>query len=105
MNCPEYLTLIDQCITNEEANADFWLEPESKVKCMDIVDRNAITRQAESVLDKETGCDFMFEHSKLEELQLCCKLCKRDEPSGGNSLRHIINKMNPYIVRRGEKII
>lgn len=104
-NCPEYLNLVDRCLRLEEDNADTWLEPESKSRCLDLVVRNCVTRQAEVVADKETGCEFMFEHSKLEELKLCNKIFKRDENTEGNSQRHIINKMNPYIVRRGEKIV
>lgn len=73
LNCPEYLRLIENCLKREETNADVWLEPESKQRCLDIVVKNCITRQAEVVSEKETGCAFMFEHSleKLDELKLC----------------------------------
>jgi uncharacterized membrane-anchored protein len=50
----------------------------------------------------------MFLHSKekLDELKLCNAIFKRDEMTeGGGSQRHIINKMNPYINARGEKIV
>ena len=43
----------------------------------------------------------MFTHSRLEELAIMYKVFKRDE----DSLKHIINLMNPYIVERGEKIV
>jgi len=44
LNCPEYLRLIEGCIEREEKNADVWLEPESKSKCLDIVIKNCVTR-------------------------------------------------------------
>jgi len=47
----------------------------------------------------------MFLHSRLDELKLCNAIFKRDENTEGNSQRHIINKMNPYICSRGEKIV
>jgi hypothetical protein len=43
----------------------------------------------------------MFTHSRLDELATMYSVFKRDE----DSLKHIINIMNPYIVSRGEKIV
>lgn len=97
-NAPEYLKTVTASLALEEANADFWLEASSKDQCLTIVVRELITGQAEAVVDKDTGCDFMFTHAKLNELGMMYACFKRDE----GSLRHIINKMNPYIVARGE---
>lgn len=53
------------------------------------------------MVDKDTGCDAMFLHSKLEELALMFRIFKRVE----STLKFIIQKMNPYIEGRGKKII
>jgi cullin 3 len=101
MNCPEYLDRVSKMLALEENNADFWLEPASKPKVMRIVEKQLITVQAEAAVSKQTGCKFMFTHSRLDELATMYRVYKRDE----DSLKHIINCMNPYIVERGEKIV
>lgn len=60
-----------------------------------------ISKKAESVVEKDTGCDYMFLHGRLEELALMYKIFKRDH----NTLTLIIKKMIPYIEGRGEKIV
>ena len=52
-------------------------------------------------MDKDTGCDQMFQHKKLDELALMFRLFKRVE----STLKFIIQKMAPYIEDRGEKIV
>ena len=84
----------------EEKNADFWLETVTKPKLIKIVEKQIITNHGEEVVDKQTGCVQMFNQKRLTELSLLYRIFKRDE----DSLKHIINKMNPYIEERGEKI-
>mgnify|MGYP000971680873 FL=1 len=36
-NCPEYLKEVQKFLKNEEANADYWLQPETKMKMLKIV--------------------------------------------------------------------
>ena len=37
-----------------------------------------ISNKADSIVEKDTGCDYMFLHSRLEELALMYKIFKRD---------------------------
>lgn len=53
------------------------------------------------MVNKDTGCDSMFQHKKLDELALMFRLFKRVE----STLKFIIQKMAPYIEGRGEKIV
>jgi cullin 3 len=53
------------------------------------------------LVEKDTGCDSMFQHKKLDELALMFRLFKRVE----STLKFIIQKMAPYIESRGEKIV
>ena len=55
---------------------------------------------AEKVSDKETGTTFMFKHTKLDELKLMYKLFKRVP----DTLKLIIERMQPYIEERGTTI-
>ena len=57
--------------------------------------------QAESLTSKETGCMYMFTEKKIDQLTMMYKVFYRT-PS---TLNHIINKMNPYIMQEGEKIV
>ena len=66
-----------------------------------IVENELITKKAESVVEKETGCEYMFLHSRLEELNLMYMIFKRDP----QTLGLVIQKMNPYIEKRGEAVV
>jgi len=43
----------------------------------------------------------MFQNKKLDELALMYRVFKRDE----STLKFILAKMGPYIIKRGEKIV
>ena len=65
-------------LTNEEDNADYWLQPETRTKMLQIVERELVTQMAESVASKDTGCVFMFNQKNLEELKLMFDVFSRD---------------------------
>lgn len=100
-NCFEYLKRVDDALSHEEKNADFWLQPETKAKILTTVERELISKKAETVLDKQTGCQYMFENQLRDQLALLYKCFRRDE----NTLHLIILRMNPYIEDRGQKIV
>jgi len=56
---------------------------------------------AESVTSKDTGCVYMFQQKNLDELKLLYEVFSRDTSTFGL----IIQKMNPYIMSRGERIV
>ena len=100
-NCPEYLNEVKNMLENEEANADYWLQPETKTKMLKIVEMELITKMAEAISSKDSGCVYMFEQKNLNELKLLYDIFKRDQ----NTFGLIIQKMNPYILDRGQKIV
>ena len=100
-NCPEYLNEVKKMLENEEANAEYWLQPETKTKMLKIVEMELITKMAEAVSSKDSGCVYMFEQKNLNELKLLYDIFKRDQ----NTFGLIIQKMNPYILDRGQKIV
>jgi len=53
------------------------------------------------LVDKDTGCDYMFYQSKLDELALMFSIFRRVE----TALSLIIQKMGLYIEERGKKIV
>ena len=59
-NCPEYLQEIKGFLENEELNADYWLQPETKLKMLKIVEKEMITHMAESIASKESGVVYML---------------------------------------------
>lgn len=101
LNCPEYLQEVDKALTKEEENAAYWLQPETASKLFQRIENELITKKAEALVEKGTGCDYMFQHSRLEELALMYKIFKRDQ----QTLTLVIKKMIPYIEGRGEKIV
>lgn len=69
---------------------------------MNIIQIEIIEKQADNIVNKEgTGCDSMFQHTKLDELALMYRIFRRIE----STLKYIIQKMQPYIESRGEKIV
>ena len=101
LNCPEYLTECEAHLIKEEQRANYILQPETKPKLMDAIHKQIIEKNAPNLVDKDTGCDQMFQHSKLDELALMFRIFKRVE----STLKYIIQKMNPYIEERGNKIV
>ena len=101
LNCPEYLQEVDKALTKEEENAAYWLQPETTSKLFQRIDKELITLKAEALVEKGTGCEYMFTNSRLGELALLYKIFKRDQ----QTLTLIIKKMIPYIENRGEKIV
>ena len=58
-----------------------------------------IVKNAQAVADKETGCDYMFQHSRLAELKLIYRIFARNANNSNKETKEIITKkMQPYIV-------
>ncbi len=77
-NCPEYLREVQKMLQNEESNADYWLQSETKTKMLKIVVLETITNMADAVSSKDTGCVHMFQQKNLDELKLMFDIFKRD---------------------------
>jgi hypothetical protein len=101
LNCPEYLREADKHLIEEEKRADYYLQPDTKVKLLNVVQTEVIEKKADELTQKQTGCDQMFDMKKLDELKLMYKVFVRVE----TTIKYIINKMNPYIENRGKKIV
>lgn len=101
LNCPEYLRVAEEHLIKEEERAGYYLQAETKGPLMTAIQTEIIEKIAPILVEKDTGCDSMFNHSKLEELALMYNVFKRVD----TTLKYIIQKMQPYIEARGEKIV
>ena len=101
LNCPEYLKVAEDHLIKEEERALYYLQPETKLPLMTTIQTEIIEKNAPNLVEKDTGCDSMFNHSKLDELSLMYRVFKRVD----STLKYIIQKMQPYIEVRGEKIV
>ena len=70
-------------LQNEEDNADYWLQSETKTKMLKIVVAETISKMADAVSSKDTGCVHMFEQRNLDELKLMYEIFKRDSDKFG----------------------
>ena len=61
----------------------------------------AVENQAEALTVKETGCEFMFNNRKVEQLKQMYEVFSRVE----STLEFIIKKMDPFIMEEGRKIV
>ena len=59
-NCPEYLKEAEKHLMKEEERANYYLQPETKLKLLNVVQTEIIEKQAQNLVDKDTGCDQMF---------------------------------------------
>jgi hypothetical protein len=100
-NCPEYLKEAEKHMVKEEERASYYLEPETKGPLMQVIQKEVVEMNAPNLVEKDTGCEAMFKHQKIEELSLMYRVFKRVD----STLKYIIGKMQPYIELRGEKIV
>ena len=66
-----------------------------------IVIEEMVTKMAEQVAAKDTGCVHMFQQKQKDELKLLFEVFKRNE----DTFIHIINAMTPYITSCGQAIV
>ena len=59
-NCEQYLRKVYDAIAKEEINADYWLQPTTKPKMLEIVIRELVSNMATTVADKEAGIIDFF---------------------------------------------
>ena len=94
LNCPEYCNAVTKYITNEEMNADIWIDfASTKPTLIKTVVMSMITNVARDLVTKESGARRMFEQKNKEELKLLFDLLSRDP----ETLDTLIEIMQPFI--------
>lgn len=101
VSCYEYVVAVYKNLTKEEANADFWLQDQTKPKVVKIVLFECIEEYASQIVDMNQGCKVMFDERKPDELKLMYEVFLRVD----HTLTHIIKRMEPFIIAEGEKIV
>ena len=86
-NFSECLLNVQAFLENEETNADYWLQPETKLKLANLVSA------------KDSSVVSMLQPKNKEELKLMIDVLGRD------TFGLIIQCMNPYILQRGGAIV
>lgn len=56
-NCPEYLREAEKNLLKEEERANYFLQPETKPKLLNTIQAEIIEKQAQHLVEKDTGCD------------------------------------------------
>ena len=94
LNCTEYCNAVTKYITNEETNADIWIDfASTKPTLIKTVVMSMITNVARDLVTKESGARRMFEQKNKEELKLLFDLLSRDP----ETLDTLIEIMQPFI--------
>lgn len=57
LNCPEYLRECEKHLLKEEERANYFLQPETKAKLLNVIHVEIIDRHASDLVEKDTGCD------------------------------------------------
>ena len=92
-DAPEYLQKADNALNYEEQKTSAILEQETKPKLVDRMIHELVTRNYQNIVDKETGCKYMFENMRTNDLELMYKVFIRDE----NAITSVIQHMSNYI--------
>jgi len=98
---PEYLTYADEAFTHEEKYCATLLQPETKPKLMKRVEKELISNRNQLIVEKPTGCKYMIENGRKDELKLLYKCFVREE----QNLGRIIHCLNDYIETHGRSIV
>lgn len=77
------------------------MQQETLPKLLKACESELVDAHASVLVEKDTGCDTMFKNKKLEELALMYRVYNRVP----ETLKYILEKMQPYINERGNKIV
>lgn len=55
-NCPEYLREAEHSLLKEEERANYFLQQETKPKLLRVIQTEVIEKQAQNLVEKDTGC-------------------------------------------------
>jgi hypothetical protein len=69
MDCDQYIQVVAKHIAKEETNSDFLYQVQTKDKLIKIVLDRAVTVQAEKLTKMKTGCRYMLEQDKRDQLK------------------------------------
>lgn len=101
MDCDQYIQVVAKHILKEETNSDFFYQLQTKPKLINIVLDCALTKQAEKLTKMQTGCRYMLEQGKNDQLKTMYSVFIRVP----DTIQHIINCMGPYILDEGKKLV
>jgi len=68
-SCYEYVMKITNHLDKELKNSDAFLQEQSKEKIKQIVLEECVVAKADSLTDKDSGCKFMFNERKIQQLK------------------------------------
>ena len=68
---------------------------------MKILIQELVSKHHKAIVEKDTGCKFMFENGKAKDLELIYKCFSKDP----ECLVPVIHCMNTYIEERGLKLV
>lgn len=100
-NCFEYIKKIHHHLRKEDTNSEKFLQDQSKIKVRRIVLHECIEEKASDLVSKDTGCTFMFNERKIDQLKLMYDVFSQIDVT----IKYIIEKMKPYINQEGLKIV
>ena len=99
LDCPAYLEATNTTLNIEERDATYWLQPTTYPKIQEIIYRELITNHAQTISEKDSGVEMMFDQRQYKELALMYFLFN------DTLNQHILVKLRPYILARGEAIV
>ncbi|EFA09966.2 cullin-4A-like [Tribolium castaneum] len=98
MEVPQYLSLVNKRITQEQERVTNYLNKNTEAQLLDIVYTQLIEKQITEILNK--GFDQLIDKNMHSELVLIYKLFQKIS----NGTKHLISYFKDYIVKKGTTI-
>ena len=102
MSCPEFVNIATSCLKKEEEKVVNFLDKETRPKLIGQLNDKIVEDYARKLAEMDkTGVREMLSNKRKDELKILCTLFARKP----NTLAHILDKLEPYIISRGEALI
>lgn len=101
LTAPDYLLWADECLEREENYCKTMLDATTREPLMDEVEQELITKRNKMIVDKDTGLKYMVDNRLEDNLRILYRCFSRREAN----LLCIVEEMNAYIRKEGEKIM
>ena len=100
-NVSEYIKHVNDSLDLEKEYGKNFLEDTTTKLSIDRIVDQLVSRHASVLVEAETGCDFMFDGLRLEQLHNMYRAFKHD----ADSLKLMVKKMADYIKKKGMILI
>jgi hypothetical protein len=99
LSISEYLKKIDEKMEQEDLRVQYYLVPPTRIKILNIIIREMITKHMETIIESTTGFLHMLLDDKYKDLQLIHKLFSHEH------LSELVSRFKKHVIAQGSKYV